>query len=227
MYRFGLVWKAEFMEIFDCQEDAGRAEGISAALSAVAELHLVVIPTDTAYALGGDAFSSAATSRIRSIKGMADETPLQVLINSAAVLDGVASPASQQARLLADTFWPGPLTIIVPASPTVLWEVGGNTHLVQLRVPDHPVAMELLQLTGPLAISAARTTRSSIIESVEDATDLQHHVAVFLNSGVIKPAVLSTIVDCTSEDVAILRKGSITVGQLVDVLGYMPRVPAV
>ena len=215
------------MEIFSCLDDAGRAEGVAAAVSAVANRHLVILPTDTGYALVGDAFSSASASRIRAIKGMAETAPLQVLISDAAVLDGVASPASQEARSLADAFWPGPLSLIVPASPTVQWDIGGDSRYVQVRVPDHPVARELLKLSGPLVASAARAAQEPLVEEVDGIKSLQHHVAVFLDCGTLKSGALSTIVDCTSEtdNVAILRKGPISVGQIVDVLNYMPRLP--
>lgn len=213
-----------YLEIFDCQEELTRSQGISAAVSATLADHLVVFSTDTSYALGGNAFSVAAARRIRTIKGLPGTAPLQVLIAETAVLRGVAAPASEEAWKLAEAFWPGPLTLIVPTSPTVQWDVGGAPGLVQVRVPKNDVAMKLLAASGPLVVSAARNLRSPIITSIDDFEGLQHHVAVFLDSGIVKPDALSTIVDCSSGEAAILRRGPISIGQLVDVLGYMPTV---
>ena len=209
------------VQIFDCSDEDTRYEGFGVAASTLTSEHLVILPTDTSYALAGYAFSSASVRRIRSIKHMDRDTPLQVLMSHVAVLDGVATLASVEARLLAERFWPGPLTLIVPSSPTIEWDIGGNPGLVQVRVPDHPVATEVLTRTGPLVVSAARYGDMPIIESVADVADLEHHVAVFLDAGVISPT-LSTIVNCTREKVAVLRKGPISIGQLVDVLDYMP-----
>ena len=213
------------LEIFDCRDESERSRGIAAAVSATVADHLIVFPTDTCYALGGDAFSIAAARRIRTVKGLHGNAPLQVLIAETGVLSGVAAPASEDAWKLAEAFWPGPLTLIVPASPTIQWDIGGNPGLVQVRVPKYGVAAELLAASGPLVVSAARNSGPPIIESIADLADLQHHVAVSLDSGMIKPEALSTIVDCSGGEAAILRNGPISIGQLVDVLGYMPTAP--
>jgi L-threonylcarbamoyladenylate synthase len=213
------------LEIFDCREEPTRTHGINAAVSATLAEHLVVFSADTSYALAGDAFSVAAARRIRTIKGLSSRAPLQVLIAGTAVLHGVAAPASQDAWKLAEAFWPGPLTLIVPSSPTVQWDIGGAEGLVQVRVPKNDVAAELLAASGPLVVSAARDYQTPVITGTDDVGSLQHHVAVFLDSGLIKPDGLSTIVDCSSGEAVILRRGPITAGQIVDVLGYMPGVP--
>lgn len=220
------------MEIFDClnpdtDADADNlSEGISAAVSAIMNNQLVIFPTDTGYALVGNAFSDTATGKIRSVKGMSAADPLQVLLRDAEVLDGVAPQASLEARSLADAFWPGPLSMIVQASRTVQWDVTSDRRYVQVRVPDHPVALEVLKLTGPLAASAARGTGMPMVESVDDVESLKDDVAVFLDCGPLRSETLSTVLDCSSETetVAILRKGPVTAGQIVDVLNYMPRI---
>ncbi len=217
------------MQIFDCLDDVARPQGIAAAVSAVLAQDLVILPTDTAYAVAGDAFAGGPARKIRSVKGMDDTAPLQVLISGKEVLDGVASLASAEARKLAGAFWPGPLTLIVPTSPSVRWDIGGAPDLVQVRVPAHPVAAELLSQTGPLVASAARSVNTEVIYGPESAGygagELAEAVSVFLNYRTIQPVALSTIVDCSTAEIAILRKGRISVGQLVDVLGYMPAVP--
>jgi L-threonylcarbamoyladenylate synthase len=212
------------VQIFDCIEEDTRSQGIAAAVSAIFSQNLIVMPTDTSYALAGYAFGEAPAAKMRTAKAISETTPLQVLIGDKQVLDGISMQAPQHARMLADAFWPGPLTMIVPASPSLRWHVGGDERHVQVRVPDQEVAIELLGRTGPLLASAARGVTSGMVEGRDSIGDLEEHTEVFLDSGIIAPAVLSTVVDCSGTDVAVLRKGKITVGQIVDVLGYMPRV---
>jgi len=212
------------VQIFDCTDQDARSQGIAAAVSAVFSQNLIVIPTDTAYALAGYAFAESPAHAIRSVKGVDEITPLQVLISDKQVLDGVSLNAPESARKLADAFWPGPLTLIVPASPSLRWHIGGDERLVQVRVPGNDVAVELLTRTGPLLASAARSATSAIVEGPDSAADLAGQVSIFLDCGKISPTTLSTIVDCGGAEATILRKGKISVGQLVDVLGYLPRL---
>lgn len=212
------------MQIFDCRDQDARSQGIAAAVSAIFSQNLIVIPTDTSYALAGYPFAESSANAIRAVKGIDETTPLQVLISDKRVLDGISLNVPDHARQLADAFWPGALTLIVPASPSLRWHIGGDERLVQVRVPDNEVTVELLSRTGPLLASAARSATSAIVEGSESGADLTDHVSIFLDFGIISPAVLSTIVDCSGAEAAILRKGKITVGQIVDVLGYMPRV---
>ncbi|HET7018798.1 MAG TPA: L-threonylcarbamoyladenylate synthase [Streptosporangiaceae bacterium] len=212
------------MQVFDCLNEETRTQGIAAAVSAIFSQKLVVMPTDTSYALVGYAFGETPASAIRTAKAVGESTPLQVLISDKQVLDGISMQAPEHARMLADAFWPGPMTLIVPASPSLRWHVGGDERYVQVRVPDQEVAIELLGKTGPMVASAARPAASEIVEGQNSVGDLEEHTAVFLDNGPIPPGVLSTVVDCTAGEVTILRKGKITVGQIVDVLGYMPLV---
>jgi L-threonylcarbamoyladenylate synthase len=212
------------VQAFDCLDQEIRSVGLAAAVSAVFSQNLIIMPTDTSYAIAGYAFGESPAQKIRTAKGISEATPLQVLISDKQVLDGISMQAPEHARMLANEFWPGPLTLIVPASPSLRWHVGGDERLVQVRVPAQELAIELLSRTGPLLASAARGTATGIVESRETIGDLADQVAVFLDYGTIEPSVLSTVVDCSGTDVAVLRKGKITVGQIVDVLGYMPRV---
>ncbi len=214
------------MQVFDCLSEDGRSQGIAAAVSAIFSQSLIVMPTDTSYALAGYAFGESPAQGIRSAKGVDETTPLQILISNKQVLDGISMQAPEHARLLAEAFWPGPLTLIVPASPSLRWHVGGDERFVQVRVPDQEVAIEILSKTGPLLASAARAAISGMVEGKDSIGDLEEHTSVFLDCGSIQPAVLSTVVDCTGVEASILRKGKITVGQIVDVLGYMPGVVA-
>jgi L-threonylcarbamoyladenylate synthase len=212
------------VQVFDCLNEDGRNQGIAAAVSAIFSQGLIVLPTDTSYALAGYAFGESPAQGIRSAKGVDETTPLQILISNKQVLDGISMQAPEHARLLAEAFWPGPLTLIVPASPSLRWHVGGDERFVQVRVPDQEVAIEVLSKTGPLLASAARTVTSDLVQDRDSIGDLEEHTSVFLDCGTIEPSVLSTVVDCTGIEVTVLRKGKITVGQIVDLLGYMPGV---
>jgi L-threonylcarbamoyladenylate synthase len=214
------------VQVFDCQEAETRSQGIAAAVSAVFSQQLIVVPTDTSYALAGYAFGEGPAEKIRTAKGFGETTPLQVLISNKTVLDGISMQAPEHARLLAEAFWPGPMTLIVPASPSLRWHVGGDERFVQVRVPDQEVTIEVLSRTGPLLASAARASGTGIVESQDTIGSLDEHTQVFLDYGTIEPVVLSTVVDCSGPEAAVLRKGKITVGQIVDVLGYMPAVLA-
>jgi L-threonylcarbamoyladenylate synthase len=214
------------VQVFDCLAEETKAQGIAAAVSSIFSQGLIILPTDTSYALAGYAFAESPARQIRTAKGVSETTPLQVLISDKQVLDGISMQAPEHARMLADAFWPGPMTLIVPASPSLRWHVGGDERAVQVRVPDQEVAIELLGRTGPLLASAARSAASGIVEGQDSVGELSEHTAIFLDCGTIQPSVLSTVVDCTGPEAVVLRKGKITVGNIVDVLGYMPGVQA-
>ena len=210
------------MRVLNCVDPAERGRALTVAASTIKSGGLVIFPTESAYVVGTDAFSPPATDAIRDLRGVGLETPLQVLVKSAAVMDGVASIASEPARELAAAFWPGALTLIVPKSPSIHWQIGGDERFVQLRVPLHPVALELISETGPVVTSVAKKRGGPAVTRAQDATDLEQEVTIFLDSKELEPAPRSTILDCTTERVRLLRAGSVTVEQLAEVLGYRP-----
>ncbi len=210
------------MRVLNCVDPAERGRPITAAASAIESGELVIFPTEPAYVVGTDAFSPSAADGIRALRGIGLETPLQVLVKSAAMMGGVASDASDQAQELATAFWPGALTLIVPKSPSINWRLGGDERYVQLRVPLHPVALELIAETGPIVTSVAKKAGGPVVTRTEDAVDLEQEVAIFLDYKELEPAPRSTIVDCTTDRVSILRPGSVTAEQLAEVLGYLP-----
>jgi len=210
------------VRVLNCVDPMERGRALTSAASTIKAGGLVVFPTESAYVVGTDAFSPTATDGIRTLRGIGLETPLQVLVKSAAVMDGVASIASDQARELAAAFWPGALTLIVPKSPSIHWQIGGDDRYVQLRVPLHPVALELVAETGPVVTSVAKKPGGPAVTRAQDATDLEQEVTIFLDYQELEPAPRSTIVDCTGDRVSILRPGSVTAEQLAEVLGYVP-----
>ena len=178
---------------------------------------LVAFPTDTVYGLGALAFSEAAVLGIFEAKARPREKSVPVLVSSTAEIDLVATGVGEKARRLAQLFWPGPLTLVVPKSERVPDVVGRLT--VGIRAPDHPTAQALLKLAGPLAVTSAnRSGRQSPITAAEVLLQLDGRVDVVLDGGPALGGVPSTVVDCTGEELAILRPGPLALQELLAAL---------
>jgi L-threonylcarbamoyladenylate synthase len=213
------------VRVLNCVDPAERGRAVAVAASTIQAGGLVIFPTESAYVIGTDAFSPPATDAIRRVRGIGLETPLQVLVKNSGVLDGVAALAPAHAKELAAAFWPGALTLIVPKSPSIQWQIGGDERYVQLRAPLHPVALELVSETGPVVTSVARRADGTAVTRAPDAVDFEQDVTIFLDYQELAPVPRSTIVDCTSDRVTVLRPGSVTAEQLSEVLGYLPLAP--
>lgn len=183
---------------------------------------LVAFPTETVYGLGADASNDDALRRIFAVKGRPTDHPLIVHLGDAAQLDQWAAGVSATARLLADAFWPGPLTVLVEGSPLVSSVVTGGRSSVGLRVPDHPVAQELLRAFGGgiAAPSANRFGRVSPTTAAHVLADLGEEVDLILDGGSCRVGVESTIVDLTGERPVVLRTGGVSLDRLAEVLGH-------
>lgn len=144
--------------VYDCQDAATRQEGIDAAVSALKAGELVVMPTDTVYGLGCDAFDSSAVTALLAAKGRGRDMPVGVLVGSWHTIDGLVFAVPAAARELVEAFWPGPLSIIVRHAPSLSWDLGDAQGSVMLRMPMHPVAIELLRAVGPMAVSSANVS---------------------------------------------------------------------
>lgn len=182
---------------------------------------LVAFPTETVYGLGADASSPAAVRRVFEVKGRPRGHPLIVHLPDGAALDEWSSAPPTAARALGDAFWPGPLTLLVPRSRLVVDEVTGGGDVVGLRVPDHPLALELLREFGGgvAAPSANRFGQVSPTTAEHVLADLGDDVDVVLDGGPCSVGVESTIVDCTTRVPEIIRPGGVTAAQLAAVLG--------
>jgi tRNA threonylcarbamoyl adenosine modification protein (Sua5/YciO/YrdC/YwlC family) len=179
---------------------------------------LVVLPTDTVYGIGADAFTPPAVQALLDAKGRGRQMPPPVLIPDVRTLDGLATEVPDGARALAEAFWPGGLTLIVRAQPSLAWDLGETRGTVALRVPDHPTALALLRRTGPLAVSSANRTGSPAAVTAQDAyAQLGDAVAVYLDAGDAPGQVASTIVDATTETLRLVRAGALTLEQLTAV----------
>ncbi len=204
---------------YDCADPQQRAEGLTRATGAVRQGSLVVLPTDTVYGIGCDAFTPEAVTALLAAKGRGRDMPVPVLIASAATLDALASGLSAEGRKLAEAFWPGPLTLVCRAQPSLRWDLGDTDGTVAVRMPLHPVALELLAAVGPMAVSSAnRTGRPPATTAEQAAADLGDAVAVYLDGGSCDSAVPSTIVDVTSSLPRVLRSGSLDTDRLRQVV---------
>jgi tRNA threonylcarbamoyl adenosine modification protein (Sua5/YciO/YrdC/YwlC family) len=194
------------------------------ARQAIGKGELVVLPTDTVYGVAADAFTPAAVQRLLDAKGRGRTAPPPVLIPGIPTLDALAEVVPDEVRALAAEFWPGGLTVIVRARRTLDWDLGETRGTVALRMPSHPIALELLAETGPLAVSSANTTGEPAATTAALAeTMLGDAVAIYLEAG---PGgeVGSTIVDATGLEspagkLRILRSGVIPDEEIVRIVG--------
>jgi len=179
---------------------------------------LVVLPTDTVYGIAADAFTPPAVQALLDAKGRGRQMPPPVLIADVRVLDGLATDVPEGARALAEAFWPGGLTLIVRAQPSLAWDLGETRGTVALRVPDHETARALLSRTGPLAVSSANRTGSPAAVTAQEAYDqLGDSVAVYLDGGDAPGQVASSIVDATGPTLRLVRAGALSLEQLNEV----------
>lgn len=195
----------------DVMEQAGKL---------IAEGELVAFPTETVYGLGGDALDPDASRRIYAAKGRPSDNPLIVHIADFDDMKRVAREVPEQAKKLADAFWPGPLTMIVWKSDAVPEATTGGMQTVAVRMPNHPVALELIRRSGCLiaAPSANTSGRPSPTEAQHVAEDLSGKIAMILDGDPVGIGIESTIIDLTEEKPMILRPGYITPEMLSEVL---------
>ena len=188
---------------------------------------LVAFPTETVYGLGADAGDPAAVARIFTAKGRPPSHPLIVHFSSVDVMADWVGDVPAPVRLLAEKFWPGPLTLVLRRGSRVPPEVTGGLETVAVRVPDHPVALKLLSAFGGgvAAPSANRFGSVSPTTAEHVRTELDGAVDLILDGGAAQVGVESTIVDATGLIPSILRPGGVTREELEDALGHAVAVP--
>ena len=210
--------------IYDTSVNAELLTGMRLARQAISKGQLVVLPTDTVYGIAADAFNVEAVAALLAAKGRDRQAPPPVLIPSVATLEALASVIPDAVRALAAAFWPGGLTIILDAQPSLAWDLGETRGTVALRVPNNQIALELLADTGPLAVSSANLTGQPAARTAAAAHEqLGASVAVYLDGGEVGSDP-STIIDATplargTGGIRILREGVISAAQLRDVVG--------
>jgi tRNA threonylcarbamoyl adenosine modification protein (Sua5/YciO/YrdC/YwlC family) len=175
----------------------------------------VVLPTDTVYGIGADAFSSEAVADLLEAKGRGRNMPTPVLIGSPNTLHGLVTDFSELAWELVDAFWPGALTLVARHQPSLQWDLGDTRGTVAVRMPLHPVAIELLTEVGPMAVSSANLTGHPAPEDCDAAQEmLGDSVSVYLDGGPTPGIVPSSIVDVTRDVPLLLRAGALSADEL-------------
>jgi L-threonylcarbamoyladenylate synthase len=201
--------------IYDTSDPVRRADGLTAAQRAIAAGDLIVMPTDTVYGIGADAFSPHAVARLLAAKHRGRDMPVPVLIGSWYTLEGLVDHVSESTDALRSAFWPGGLTLVVRHALALAWDLGDADGTVAVRMPLHPVAIELLQRTGPLAVSSANVSGRSPAPDAQDAfAQFGDDVSVYLDGGNSEDSVASSIVDCTVEPPRLLRAGAVSLEEL-------------
>ena len=207
-------------QFLDCRSPDNRGQAIDAAAAAVKSGRLVVMPTDTVYGIGADAFDSQAVAALLAAKGRGRDMPVGVLVGSWHTIDGLVYSVSDSARELIRAFWPGALSLVVQQAPSLQWDLGDARGTVMLRMPLQPVAIELLRQTGPMAVSSANVSGQPPAATAEEArAQLGDLVDVYLDGGTAEQQAASTIRDLTGSQPRILRDGPVSAAAIADVLG--------
>jgi len=206
-------------ERYGTETPEDREAAVAAASLAIQRGSLVLLPTDTVYGIAADAFDHDAVADLLDAKGRGREMPPPVLVSSATTLDALAVRVPGYARSLVEEFWPGPLTLVCHAQSSLQWDLGDTRGTVAIRMPDHEVALEILERTGPLAVSSANTTGDPAATDADQAEAmLGDECAVLVDSGPAPGGEASTIVDVTGDQGRVLRLGALSLEQLNAVL---------
>jgi L-threonylcarbamoyladenylate synthase len=207
---------------YDCDDADQRATGVREAAYAIRRGDLIVLPTDTVYGIGADAFTPSAVMKLLAAKGRGRDMPVPVLIGSRGVLDALVGTLSEPARHLVEVLWPGALTIIARHSPALAWDLGDANGTVALRMPADLLALDLLKETGPMAVSSANRSGLPPAITCENAqAQLGDAVSVYLDGGPTTAAVPSSIVDVTGEVPVLVRQGWISLERLREIVPEM------
>ncbi|GGO73697.1 L-threonylcarbamoyladenylate synthase [Nonomuraea cavernae] len=207
---------------YDCTDLEQRAEGLTEAAAAARRGELVVLPTDTVYGIGADAFTPAAVTALLAAKGRGRDMPPPVLVGTVRAAGALVEDLGPYGQDLIDAFWPGPLTLVWKANRALSWDLGDTKGTVAIRMPLHPVALDLLKETGPMAVSSANRSGAPAAVTADEAHEqLGDAVAVYLDGGKTTDHTPSTILDLTSAVPRLLRRGTIPVEKLRGIIGYV------
>ena len=214
--------------VYDTRDEAQLLSGMRHARQAIGRGELVVLPTDTVYGVAANAFDADAVARLLAAKGRGRQQPPPVLVAGVSTLKALVAEIPEPVERLVAEFWPGGLTIVLPAQPSLSWDLGDTRGTVAVRMPAQTLALELLEECGPLAVSSANLTGRAAAVRIDEARDmLGDSVAVYLDAGLSATGISSTIVDATSlvggadPQVRILRDGAVNRARLREVLGDM------
>ncbi|MHA6601640.1 L-threonylcarbamoyladenylate synthase [Corynebacterium coyleae] len=209
--------------IYNCLDPQVRDDAVRAAADAVRAGRCVVLPTDTVYGIGCDAFNNDAVATLLATKRRGPDMPVPVLVGSWSTIQGLVREFSDTAKTLVEAFWPGGLSIVVPEAPSLPWNLGDTRGTVLLRMPNQPLALELLQETGPMAVSSANISGNPPAQTAAEAkAQFGDAIGVYLDGGEAEVGTPSTIIDISKPQPVVLREGAIPVERIGEVLGLDP-----
>ena len=208
------------MKVIKVSANNPQPEAIRLAADAIRRGELVVFPTETVYGLAADALNDFAVRRVFEVKGRYHSLPLPVQVASVADLPKVASEIPEAAAKLAEAFWPGPLTLVLPKNESVSALIGAGSNTVGVRIPDHPVALALLREVGTpiVATSANVSGEEPAVQAACAVRRLGNAVAIVLDAGECKLGKASTVVDVSVYPPRIVRHGAISVAEILKVV---------
>ncbi|EEI17871.1 L-threonylcarbamoyladenylate synthase [Corynebacterium lipophiloflavum] len=210
-------------QTYDCLTPAGRTDGIKAAVDAIRAGQCVVMPTDTVYGIGCDAFNNDAVAKLLATKRRGPDMPVPVLVGSWSTVQGLVREFTDTAQTLVEAFWPGGLSIVVPEAPSLPWNLGDTRGTVLLRMPNQPLAIELLREVGPMGVSSANLTGNEPPVTTSAARQqFGNAVPVYLDGGRSTVGEPSTIIDISGPSPVILRNGAISAERICEVLNLDP-----
>ncbi|RLK47583.1 L-threonylcarbamoyladenylate synthase [Microbacterium telephonicum] len=212
--------------VFDCRDPQQLLPAVRATRQALSRGELIVLPTDTVYGVGADAFNAAAVAGLLAAKGRGRQSPPPVLVAGITTMRALVAEVPEAVERLVEEFWPGGLTIVLPSQPSLSWDLGDTHGTVAVRMPADAFTLELLEEVGPLAVSSANKTGKPAAIGIDEAiTMLGDSVAVYLDGGLSEHGISSTIVDATGlvggaeRPVRVLREGAVPRSELRRVLG--------
>jgi L-threonylcarbamoyladenylate synthase len=189
---------------------ADHSVAMSHAVDVLQHGGMVAFPTDTVYGLAALPFNGEFVERLFTAKGRNSSRAIAILIGDFADLKSVVAEFGEIATQLAQRFWPGPLTLIVPKHPSLPAELSQDTT-IGVRMPNHPIALALLRKIGPLAVTSANLSGQDNTNTAEEVLKQLHgRVHLILDGGRSPGGIPSTVVDCTSSELTILREGPLT-----------------
>ncbi|OFR66000.1 L-threonylcarbamoyladenylate synthase [Corynebacterium sp. HMSC078H07] len=210
-------------QIFNCADAAEREEGMELAVKAAKSGRLVVLPTDTLYGLGCDAFDNDAVAGLLATKHRGPDMPVPVLVGSWDTVKGLVARLDDTAQNLIEAFWPGGLSIVVEQAPSLPWNLGDTRGTVMLRMPLHPIAIELLREVGPMAVSSANISgHQPPTTAIAAKQQLGKAVTVYLDGGEAEIGKPSTIIDLSGPHPYLLREGALKAEEIAEVIGVTP-----
>ena len=182
-------------------------DAISTACALIQAGGIIAFPTDTVYGIGVSAFQKEAIDKIYQVKDRSTLKAIPILLGDAEISGQITPALSPAAQILAEAFWPGPLTLILPLLPSLPDNLSPS-ETIGLRVPDHPFAQALLRETGPLAATSANLSgQPSALNADEVLAQLGSRVDLILDGGTSPGGEASTVLDCAAETPHVLREG--------------------